>query len=215
MSDDSLVVGTFAGAVSAIPFLGPFIAPAALRVGEQVHKELERNFSTSMRAAEHASGMKREDLAEAIEATPELVPLYIRFLHAAAQNGSNKVLVALGTTFGRAAAAAARGDIDQVEGIAAALKAIDGMSSTHFVVLERLTIPMVGPDRNDKNELNYFPEHIATSCAISDDLAAMCLVSLAAAGFATTLGLLDGIGYSATALGRAALQAIETVSKEL
>lgn len=63
--------------------------------GKPILAEWQRNSSDLIRRAEKISGLSREDIAELLEANPDLVPLTTRILFAAGTRHSDEVLKAL------------------------------------------------------------------------------------------------------------------------
>src|SRR5450631_2725122 len=99
---DSLADDIVEGIVSLIPIAGPLAAPLAKRLTRAVRAERARNFSVAIKAAERMSGRTREQLAEAIEEDPRLVPLVTRLLYAAGMTGQEESLWLMGAAFGDA-----------------------------------------------------------------------------------------------------------------
>lgn len=80
----------------------PGTGPLARRATVAIRKEWSRNHSTALKAAEDASGLTREQLAERLDENPEHVPLSVRLLYAAGMNGYEPTLKAMGAVFGLA-----------------------------------------------------------------------------------------------------------------
>lgn len=72
--------------------------------GKHVVAEWQRNNSDLIRRAERISGLSREDIAERLEAQPDLVPLTTRILFAAGTRHSDEVLKALSAVLAEALA---------------------------------------------------------------------------------------------------------------
>lgn len=94
------------GADALVPGAGP-----VLRRGlRAVSQEWSRNHSMALEAAEDASGLTREQLADLLAEDAAFVPLSVRLLYAAGINGYEPTLRAVGAIFGQAAAEPSRVD---------------------------------------------------------------------------------------------------------
>lgn len=209
MTDESLAVQSMSAVVGTIPILGPILGPIAGWLTKQSQIELQRHFSTAIRAASRESGMTREEIEEAVSANPALLPLYVRFLYAAGMNGSEETLAALGVGLGVAVKAVLNGDDVQAEQMALVLKALDGMSSRHFAVLD--TINRENPQVENKDSptiWNYPIATISELTGLDQDQLSPYLVTLSSGGLATQLALYNGTGYKITELGKAVLRAV-------
>lgn len=180
-----------------------------------VREEWERNASKALRAAENASGMTREDLAELVENDPRAMPLYLQILWAAGMNGHDKTLRAMGAVFGHAADASARNDDEGFEDAELALRAMAGLGRRHFRVLSVLGESSVHSTEAGSAVYNEFmPEYVSARSRLREEIAHQCLLNLAAAGLTTSVSVFDGTAYPITELGRAVLLAVRAVSDE-
>jgi hypothetical protein len=178
----------------------------------RVRDEWRRNSSTALRAAESASGMSREDIAEWIEQEPRAIPLYLTILWAAGMNGHDKTLKAMGAALGAAQQATQREDDDGFERAELALRAMADLTSRHFTVLGLLSTSRevaVG-----FTHAQFVPEFVAERLGMHVDIAQQCLVNLTAAGLTSLLpGPGDRGAYPLTDLGRAVIEAAGDVAK--
>ena len=130
-ADDGLIDELAAGVVESIPITGNILAALAKRVSKKIREEWTRNSSKALRAAELASGLSREDLADRISEDPCLVPLVTRVIYAAGMTGQDTILRALGTALGDAVR-----DSEKIDEAELLLVGISNLRAHHITILE-------------------------------------------------------------------------------
>jgi hypothetical protein len=180
----------------------PGAGPVVKRLAGKIREEVRRNRSTALRAAEAASGLSREDLAETIAADPRLVPLATRLLYAAGMSGHDRTLHAMGTAFGDAVRD--RNGLEECELI---LTSLDGLTDTHASVLRLMTQepPMIG------GRPGHWTVHLVVERSdLSARVATLCLAGLVTRGLVgTSSSFLGGNDlYDLTELGRLLLDVL-------
>lgn len=207
-ANDQLPDDLSAGAAELIPVLGPILAPFAKRAFRSMREEWARNGSKAIRAAERASGMSREELADRISEDSRLIPLAIRVLYAAGMTGQEAILRALGTTLGDA--------IRDPENIDEAELLLIGMSDLrryHIVVLEIMTENR--PHPNDPDSFLYWgSEPLADLSGYSRDLVNICIAGLVRSGLIRQVDDAYGVSYEISDLGRTALEVLDELDEE-
>lgn len=193
-----------------VPVVGGAIGSRAVRA---VREEWRRNASRALRAAEAASGMTRESLAEFIEREPRAIPLYIQVLWAAGSNGHDETLRAMGAVFGRAASASAEQDDDGLEDAELALRAMSALGPRHFRVLRALSdVPLPPEEDEHGNHGASMSDGVAASTGIREEIVDQVLLNLAGAGLARPLSVWGGVAYPISDLGRAVVRAVQEVA---
>lgn len=210
MSDETHLPAQVAGEIAGafIPGTGAVVT----RMFDTVRAEWSRFRSHAMKAAEATSGMSREDLAEQIEAHPELVPLVTRLLHEAAMTGQHKVLEAMGAAFG----AAARHP-DQCGKFEPLLRELPGLQSDDVLLLREVVRKPVFR-RNKAEDLLTETERFQTAEAVADRLGLPIeevvtgLVRLRNHGFSMTAGAIGGTHFEASSNGALLVDALRLLS---
>jgi|SRR3954453_22762608 hypothetical protein len=184
----------------------PGAGPLAKRLAGKVREEVRRNRSKAIRAAEAASGLSREDLAERIAADARLVPLATRLLYAAGMSGHDQTLRAMGTAFGDAVRD--RNGLEECELI---LTALDGLTDTHAMVLRLMTqeLPLVGGRPG-----HWTVPLVVERSELPAGVATLCLAGLVTRGLVgTSSSFLGGNNlYDLTDLGRLLLDVLSQYS---
>lgn len=170
----------------------PGLGPVLRRLVGLVSDEWARNASTSIRAAEQISGMSREDIAEALEDDPKLIPLVTRLLFAAGQTGHDEILLGMGVALGDALRS--RDRIDDAELV---LMGIQHLRPQHIRVLRSLS-----PIGESMGPASSLPEE-------GDPVWHMCIAGLIAAGLVQPVALWGGTGVVRTPLSDHVLAAID------
>jgi hypothetical protein len=204
--DDSPVDEIVAAFVEAIPVAGPLLAPAARRASLAVRKEYRRNVSTALKAAEHISGMTREELADVIAQDPELVPLLTRLLYVAGMSGSDQVLSLLGAALGDAALH--RDRIDEAELILATVADL----SVHHLSLLRTMVTSTPDSPESDPPPRFWLATISRQSGLSQELTGLCLARLVGSGLVNSVSVWNGVMYAVTELGRTVLDMIDHLS---
>jgi|NGEPerStandDraft_6_1074524.scaffolds.fasta_scaffold129346_1 hypothetical protein len=187
---------------SAVDFLIPGGGPLAKRVSGSVVAECRRNKSTALRAARESSGLGREDLAERIEQCPRLVPLLTRLLYAAAMNGHDPILRAMGAAFGDAARH--RDQVDECEVI---LTALADINAAHVEVLRRLA--MEPPRASSDGAGSWGPSNLPAHVNLPASIVPLCVGGLISRGLVTSPSGGYGTSYHVTPLGRTVLDVLD------
>jgi hypothetical protein len=176
------------------------------RLAVKVREEALRNRSTAIRAAEEASGLSREDLAEAIAADPRLVPLATRLLYAAGMNGYDRTLRGMGRAFGEAVR-----NRDSLEECELILTSLDGLTDTHARVLLLMTqeLPLAGGRPG-----HWTVALVVERSDLSSRVTTLCLAGLVTRGLVGTSSSFLGGGtlYDLTELARLLLDVLEQFS---
>jgi hypothetical protein len=184
----------------------PAVGPVTRRLAVKVREEALRNRSTAIRAAEEASGLSREDLAEAIAADPRLVPLATRLLYAAGMNGYDRTLRGMGRAFGEAVR-----NRDSLEECELILTSLDGLTDTHARVLLLMTqeLPLAGGRPG-----HWTVALVVERSDLSSRVATLCLAGLVTRGLVGTSSSFLGGGtlYDLTELARLLLDVLEQFS---
>lgn len=185
---------------SLIPGVGPIIK--GLLSGVQT--EWERNGSVALRAAEAASGLRREELAEALREEPRLHPLITRLLFAAGMNGHDAALRAMGTAVGQAVAEPIR--VEECELI---LTALADLSAAHTKLLLLMSRPPVRGEEGSHGQWFWTPESLLEAAAFPDQLGSLVLAALISRGLAETPPMVLGGPIQLTQLGRVVLNVLD------
>lgn len=112
-------------AALGIPFGGTLATFGRLLLDEH-----RRRTSKALAAAEALTGKSREEISNWVMATPEVVPLLVRVLHAAGNNGNDRTLEMLGEALGRAHQRPEQRAREELIALA-----IDGLTQEHLDVL--------------------------------------------------------------------------------
>jgi hypothetical protein len=202
---ESLPIEYVEKAVEQVPAIGWLLAPLFKRVAQGVAKEWERKGSVALKAAERASGMSREELEDAINTVPGMIPLTVRVLWAAGVNGHDATLKAMGATLGHAVREPER--MSEVELILAAMA---DFGPNHRAVLEALEAKPTDAYWGDAD----FPQHVN----IPQSIVGLSLSGLNARGLVRGLvQMFPGTGkltYDITELGRTVLEVLREVETE-
>lgn len=195
-------------AVGMLPVVGPFLGPVAERLSGSLRREHARNVSVALRAAERTSGLSREDLGEAIDQDPDLVPLVTRVLYAAGMTGSDEVLKLMGAALGDAINDRIR--IDESEMVLAALT---NLRAHHLRVLELLAeSPPPPPITDTQGGIGrWWSRLIQERLDFSEEVVILCVAGLTSGGMLRTVATYGGDAYELTDLGRALLEVLETL----
>lgn len=172
----------------------PGVGAAAEALVRKVRQEHQRRRSIALRAAEDASGLTREEIAEAIAKEPRLVPLVTRVLYAAGMNGHDATLKAMGAALGQAVG---RPDaIDEAELILTALADLTDNHARTLLLLSKDPPELSGTARVWTVELLERKSDLAPRAT------SLCLAALVARGLAAvTTGFGGGNVYGITMLG--------------
>ena len=119
-----------AAAEDALALLGFPMSATLVTFGRLVVGEHGRRVSKALAAAESLTGLSREELADWVTATPESVPLLVRILQAAGNNGNDRTLEMLGEALGRAHQHPRQRAREELIALA-----IDGLTQEHLDVL--------------------------------------------------------------------------------
>ncbi|MGZ4606448.1 MAG: hypothetical protein ACXVXV_09935, partial [Blastococcus sp.] len=158
-------------------------------------------------AAETSSGMRREDLAEAIADDARLIPLVTRLLHAAGENGYDDTLKAMGRAFGEAVR-----DREKVDDAHLVLAALADLGERHARVLR-----VMGGDPPIHGTLRQWTSHdVEAASHLPLRTTALCIASLVARGLVESAAPFPGGGtmFSITHLGRDVLGVLEEYTAE-
>lgn len=204
------------GFVSMIPVFGPLLADPARRLSKAIRDEHARVQSRALRAAEVTSGLSREELAERIARTPQLVPIVTKVLFAAGMTGCDETLDALGAALGLAAA-----EPDRTDAVELVLVGLADLRSEHIQVLRVmqggprwLEPPEETADLQSARIISsvqsetWNVEALAELSGLDIDTAYVAATGLCNAGFARAYNALGGMGYRMTALGDVLLEVL-------
>jgi hypothetical protein len=198
------VAGSLAESLAGLAgIVVPGMGPVVKRLNAKVREEVQRNRSTALKAAEDASGLSREDIAERIAAEPRLVPLVIRLLHAAGMNGHERALRAMGTALGDAVCD--RNSIDECELILTSLADLTEHHSRVLLVLSQ------DPPRLSGTKRYWWLELLQEQTDLPPRATTLCAAALVARGLVETSGLLDGVNaFQVTDLGWTVLALLDS-----
>lgn len=129
MRDNGRKVGP-AAADDALALLGVPMSATLVVFGRLMVDEHERRVSKALAAAESLTGLTREAIADWVTDTPEAVPLLVRVLQAAGNNGNDRTLEMLGEALGRAHEHPQQRAREELIALA-----IDGLTQEHLDVL--------------------------------------------------------------------------------
>lgn len=205
---EGLLPSAAEAAIGAIPGVGPLVAPFAGPLVQALTAERARRRSVAIKAAEHASGMSREDLEELLATDPRLVSLTITLLYAAGMNGHDETLQRLGTVLGFAAA-----QPQFAEEAADCLEALKGLRDGHLWVLAfaESRAEEAPPGANEAtpapNDGRWSSKEAAEATGIEPELVSGYIAGLVAAGLVTNARILtypggSPVDYTITGLGR-------------
>jgi hypothetical protein len=201
-AEDRLTDDLSAGAVELIPGLGTLLAPFVKRLSRSIREEWSRNNSKALRAAERASGMSREELADRISENPRLIPLAVRVLYTAGMTGQDAILRALGTALGDAVRTPE--NIDEAELL---LIGMADLRRHHIVILEIMSENP--PQSADSDSLIHWHSGlIANKSGYNRDLVNICTAGLVSSGLIRMLDDTYGVAYEISNLGRTALEVL-------
>jgi hypothetical protein len=172
------------------------------RAFAKMREERERRVSVALNAAERIAGMSREELGDAIEEDPDLVPLVTRILYAAGMNRYDRTLAAMGRALGDAVR-----DRERINEVDLILTALADLRGEHIVVLQYLVAEyQVSPNITVRPSLGA----VAEDTGLSVQLCMLCLAALSSRGLVATVGGLDGTNvYEPTDLGRILLDVLD------
>lgn len=195
-----------AAAFSMIPVIGSALVPVVERLASRVGHEWSRSRRTIVKAAAEEAGLSPEDLAEAIEAEPRLVPLFSRVMMEATTCGDEKTLLALGVAFGEAVK-----DSEKIDEVELLLMGIRNLRANHFLVLKTIIDDDYPP--NDGGKTLWHMHVVADACKLDLGQATLLVTGLMSAGFLTPLSYFNGTGYVASELGIKALEVVDRVPR--
>jgi hypothetical protein len=182
--------------------LVPFGGVVAKWVGPNVRAEWRRLRSTALRAAEEASGLSREDLAEQIAQDPRLVPLLTRLLYAAGQNGHDPTLRAMGAALGDAVR-----DRDRVDECDVILTALADLNAAHVLVLRRLAEEPPQPSSDGPG--SWGPQSLLDNVTLPASIVPLCSAALISRGLVVSPSGGYGTSFHVTDLGRTVLAVLD------
>jgi len=208
---DSLSDDFVEGIVSLIPMAGPLAAPLARRLSRAVRAEHARNFSVAIKAAERMSGRTREQLAEAIEEDPRLVPMVTRLLYAAGMTGQEESLWLMGAAFGDAVREPDK--LDEAEMI---LSAMTDLRAHHVQVLRLVATAAPPPPDSDTEGAKgvWWPAVIGNASGMREEFVILCLAGLSSAGLVRVSATWGGDAYEPTGMGLALLEVLGVLEAE-
>ncbi|GAA4727492.1 hypothetical protein GCM10023328_02150 [Modestobacter marinus] len=174
------------------------------RLFRQVFAEWGRNGSVALSAAEAASGLTREELAESLRERPRLHPLLTRLLFAAGMNGHDAVLRAMGTAVGNAVVDPLR--VDECELILAALA---DLNAAHTQLLHLMTTQATVSPEGSEGGLFWTTETLVTEADFPDQVGSLVLAALISRGLAEIPAMVLGAPVRITALGSVVLDVLD------
>lgn len=176
----------------------PFAGTAMGRMMRAVCAEWARNGSKALAVAQTVSGLSREDLAESIAHSPELIPLHTRLLYAAGMTGHDATLRAMGAVFGDAVK-----NPDQINECELILAALTDLTPAHTRLLQMLSTDP--PQINEKVSI-WYVDNLEERSGLPTSIVPLCLAALVGRGLAATHPVLDlDFAYTITTLGRTVL----------
>jgi hypothetical protein len=191
------VLGPDAGAL-----VGMTLTPVSERWIARSIKEIRPRSQVLAEGASLTSGLSEEEVVERLVDSPELQPLVVRILDAAARTNSTETLRLLGAMLGASVADRAR----RVDEDLMLVDVITGLEPGHLRLLELLE----GPADPSNPDLVWNDEKIAA--ADPDSLTTtgrqIAIGGLLARGVIQSVSVFGGIGYSITDFGRALLDAL-------
>lgn len=210
MSHDDSLPEDLAGDLVSIVIPGS--GSAVSRLFSAVRDEWNRNRSVALKAAERTAGMSREDLAERIEAHPDLVPLVTRLLWEAAMTGQGPLLEAMGAAFGAAVDDSARAE--EYELVLGGLRNLRG---DDVRILRHLHESDIFFQQSDAAEVDMPRDYqtvrqMAIALPFSEQGIAFGLIRLVNQGFGTSMAVLDGTRFEISELGRLLFDALERMN---
>jgi hypothetical protein len=208
-AEDPLTDDVVAGAVESIPVVGPILAPFFKRGSRRIREEWARNTSKALRAAERASGMTREQLADVISEDPRLIPLVTRVLFAAGMTGQDSILRALGTALGDAAR-----EPDKLDEAELLLIGMTDLRRHHVVLLEIMSDDPPQPDRPGGGFVHWHASLLAEKSGYSSDVVTICIAGLLNSGLIRALDDTYGASYEISDLGRTALAVVDELDEK-
>ncbi|WP_435200322.1 hypothetical protein [Janibacter sp. GS2] len=228
-------IARYAGAtVSGLPIVGPIVQELATDAIDVVIAEQTRLRSTALRAAERSAGMTREEISDALVASPHLVPLVSRVLWTAGMSGDDEILEVLGGMLGSILLAP-----DDTEEAELLLAGIADLKRIHLQVLRKLreppmarvkteqsfdpvdnfeaaltdgALPPRSPDREDfvlQSADAWNAEALAYATGLSLTRTQLALTGLMNAGFALSPTVTNGPGYRVSPAGTLVWEAIQ------
>jgi len=173
--------------------------------------EWSRNRSAALAAAERTSGLSRDDLAERIEAHPELVPLVTRLLWEAAMTGQHALLEAMGAAFG-----ARVDDLPRAADYELVLGGLRNLRGEDMATVRKLAQASMfhhseedAAKKVDPHDLHKF----AARLGVSPEVVVFSLSRLTGPGFAVSrTSLFGNAQYELTDLGRLLFDALERLN---
>jgi hypothetical protein len=193
--DEHLADEVAAAGAEMIPVVGSIAGVFTKRTFAKMREERERRVSVALSAAERIAGMSREELGDAIEEDPDLVPLVTRILFAAGMNGYNRALSAMGRALGDAVR-----DRERLGEAELILTALVDLGEAHIRVLQTVASPA---DEPTWGVMKSTP-HIMELSGLSRRVVGLCLASLISRGLVT---LVAG-QHSVSELGRTLLEVL-------
>lgn len=221
-------------AIGGLPIVGPIVQELTTDAIEVVIAEQTRLRSTALKAAERSAGMTREEISDALVASPHLVPLVSRVLWTAGMSGDDEILEALGGMLGSILLAP-----DDTEEAELLLAGIADLKRIHLQVLRKLREP---PMARVKTEQSFDPadnfeaalkdgalpprspdhegfvlqsadawnaEALAYTTGLSLTRTQLALAGLMNAGFALSPTVTNGPGYRVSPAGTLVWEAIQ------
>lgn len=195
-------------ASSVVPGAGPLVQRFFLAL----QSEWSQLRSKSLKAAEVVAGMSREDLAERIEANPELVPLATRLLYEAAMSGQDAILDAMGAAFGVAAS-----DLQKVDDCEVILGGLRNLRGTDVHILQHMRggdtlFRREGSPAEGESRLPNETFLQATIMGVSEEAYTFALIRLVNQGFARSIAVLGGTGFEISDLGDVLCDALQILA---
>lgn len=171
----------------------------------KVRAEWGRLQSDAIRAAERSCGLSREDIAERLEANPQLVPLTARVLVAAGMTGHDEILHSLGAALGEALLRP-----DHVGEVELVVIGLERIRPVHVKVLELLPGP--SPEQLKKGseaEIPWNADSLSLALGLPSDRCYTLGIGLVNSGFAESVSVLGGgSGFRITTLGSTLLDVL-------
>jgi hypothetical protein len=181
-----------------LPFAGTIMG----RMMGAVCAEWARNGSKALAVAQTVSGLSREDLAESIAQSPELIPLHTRLLYAAGMTGHDGTLRSMGAVLGDAVK-----NSDRINECELILTALTDLTPAHTQLLQVLSTDP--PQINEKVSL-WYVDNLEERSGLPPSVVPLCLAAIVGRGLAATEPVYDlSFKYTITALGRTVLGVLE------
>lgn len=195
--DDSLHEGLARRSAGAA--LGVF-GPVLEDLWKGAAEERRRRSSVALKAAEDTYGASREEIAEHIKLNAAAVPLLVRFLSAAGENGFDDVLEMIGRTLGEALRALDDGDQDRFSEMELLLRSLEDLTPDHVHVL-RVYLAMKDAD----------DQYVIDNSGVSRRVFPLILADLIGSGLVRQKSGFGGGSYSVTEAAELVVAAAETI----